>query len=215
MDPATQAMADCMAMVRGEHAVPPLTSQDVARIESEWVASLPGPGYLVLSSLHVVRRLIDAGATGRAIEHLGNALRLIEHYRLGMTEWPDEGGVPAAPNPPEFEGIRAQPVAELVAAANAVVERWHSKDWKQPHTAEFIGRLAAAVGAVKFPRPELYTCIGKDGTYALVGGAKPAGELRDLVQGKGLTVYRDVLSQAVYVRIDSDFDQRMARIGND
>ncbi len=39
--------------------------------------------------------------------------------------------------------------AELLQAADAVVERWHSKDWKQPHTADFINRLAAAVGAAK------------------------------------------------------------------
>lgn len=38
---------------------------------------------------------------------------------------------------------------ELIVAADAVVERWHSRDWKQPHTAEFINRLAAAVGAAK------------------------------------------------------------------
>lgn len=39
--------------------------------------------------------------------------------------------------------------AELIAAADATVERWHSRDWKQPHTADFIARLAAAVGAAK------------------------------------------------------------------
>jgi hypothetical protein len=38
---------------------------------------------------------------------------------------------------------------ELIEAADAVVERWHSLDWKQPHTAEFIARLSAAVGAAK------------------------------------------------------------------
>jgi hypothetical protein len=43
--------------------------------------------------------------------------------------------------------------AELLAAADAVVERWHSRDWKQPHTAEYIARLAAAVGAVKRRAP--------------------------------------------------------------
>lgn len=39
--------------------------------------------------------------------------------------------------------------SELVNAANATVERWHSKDWKQPHTAEFINRLALAIGTVR------------------------------------------------------------------
>lgn len=38
---------------------------------------------------------------------------------------------------------------ELVRAADAVVERWHSRDWKQPHTGEFIARLAASVGTAK------------------------------------------------------------------
>lgn len=45
--------------------------------------------------------------------------------------------------------------AELIAAANAVVERWHSRDWKAPHTKEFIERLAAAVGAAKAAPPAL------------------------------------------------------------
>jgi hypothetical protein len=44
---------------------------------------------------------------------------------------------------------------ELVHAADAVVERWHSRDWKQPHTADFINRLAAAVGSAKFAAPPL------------------------------------------------------------
>lgn len=50
----------------------------------------------------------------------------------------------AAPDAPA-----AEVAGELVKAADAVVERWHSKDWKQPHTGEFISRLAAAVGAAK------------------------------------------------------------------
>ncbi len=57
----------------------------------------------------------------------------------------------AQPEPVEATGGA---MAELLAAADAAVERWHSKDWKQPHTAEFINRLAAAVGALKFaPAP--------------------------------------------------------------
>jgi hypothetical protein len=46
-------------------------------------------------------------------------------------------------------------VAELVNAADAAVERWHSRDWKQPHTRDFIYRLAGAVGAVKRAAPPL------------------------------------------------------------
>lgn len=52
-----------------------------------------------------------------------------------------------------FDDLNAPTDAQqdgLIEAANAVVERWHSKDWKQPHTAEFISRLASAIGAVKF-----------------------------------------------------------------
>ena len=40
-------------------------------------------------------------------------------------------------------------LAELIEAADATVERWHSRDWKQPHTAEFINRLALAIGTVR------------------------------------------------------------------
>lgn len=55
----------------------------------------------------------------------------------------------------------------------------------------------------------LYTCIGKGGEYEVVDQAKPAGELRELVMGEELIVYRDQATQAAYVRIRSDFDRRM------
>lgn len=42
---------------------------------------------------------------------------------------------------------------ELIAAADAVVERWHSRDWKQPPTADFIARLSAAVGEARRAAP--------------------------------------------------------------
>ena len=48
-----------------------------------------------------------------------------------------------------FRRAAATVLAELIEAADATVERWHSRDWKQPHTAEFVARLSAAVGAAK------------------------------------------------------------------
>jgi hypothetical protein len=56
-------------------------------------------------------------------------------------------------SPQAAQGVKTW--QELVHAADAVVERWHSRDWKQPHTAEFINRLAEAVGALKFAAPPL------------------------------------------------------------
>lgn len=72
------------------------------------------------------------------------ALELATRFRA-------EGGITNDSNP-NFATPAAPTDAkpdELIEAANAVVERWHSRDWKQPHTADFIARLAAAVGAAK------------------------------------------------------------------
>jgi hypothetical protein len=60
--------------------------------------------------------------------------------------------VGAMPSPQAAQGVL---VAELVRAADAVVERWHSRDWKQPHTHDFIYRLDGAVGALKRAAPPL------------------------------------------------------------
>jgi hypothetical protein len=40
----------------------------------------------------------------------------------------------------------------LLAAAQAVVDRWNSPDWKDgTHTAEYINRLSAAIAAINMP----------------------------------------------------------------
>lgn len=44
---------------------------------------------------------------------------------------------------------RPEPASDLRAAAQAVVDRWDSPQWKdEPHTAEFINRLRRALEAV-------------------------------------------------------------------
>jgi hypothetical protein len=100
--------------------------------------------------------------------------------------------------------------AELLAAGNAVVEHWHSRDWKKPPTADVIARLTRAVGRVKRGR-ELYTCVGKGGEYELVGEAKGAGTLKTY---SGLIVYQDSMTGQMYCRSMTDFDNRMLRIGH-
>lgn len=69
--------------------------------------------------------------------------------------WAWEGWTAATASEESPQAAQGVKLAELVRAADAVVERWHSRDWKQPHTAEFINRLAAAVGALKFAAPPL------------------------------------------------------------
>lgn len=47
------------------------------------------------------------------------------------------------------KGWRPAPASDLRAAAQAVVDRWDSPQWKdEPHTAEFINRLRRALEAV-------------------------------------------------------------------
>lgn len=51
-----------------------------------------------------------------------------------------------------------------------------------------------------------YTCIGKGGTYELIGTAKGAGVLRDKPP---VRVYRDVATGNLYFRSVADFAERM------
>lgn len=76
-------------------------------------------------------------------------------------------------------------------------------------------RIVAALIAHTAPQPEqsgLYTCIGKGGSYELIGRATTAGVLK--VTGRfadEVIVYRDTESNALYCREPGDFRLRMAR----
>ena len=59
---------------------------------------------------------------------------------------------------------------------------------------------------------ELYTCIGKGGTYERLGYAKPSGTLRTIQGESGVIVYRDVQTGQLYFRDPGDFQSRMAPI---
>jgi hypothetical protein len=78
-----------------------------------------------------------------------------------------------------------------------------------------VARLNAAPIAQTAPQPEqsgLYTCIGKGGSYELIGRATTAGALK--VTGRfadEVIVYRDTKSNALYCREPGDFRLRMAR----
>lgn len=71
------------------------------------------------------------------------------------------------------------------------------------------GKRAAA------PQPEqsgLYTCIGKGGSYELIGRATTAGTLKATGRfADEVIVYRDTESSALYCRAPGDFHLRMAR----
>lgn len=81
------------------------------------------------------------------------------------------------------------------------------------------GRIATPLYAAPIkqaaPQPEqsgLYTCIGKGGSYELIGRATTAGALK--VTGRfadEVIVYRDTESSALYCREPGDFRLRMAR----
>jgi hypothetical protein len=86
---AERALPDLRFTLPARDAASPLNPQAVATIEREYVAALPGPGYLVQSALGIAARMCDNGLTMKAREHLGHAGRLIEYYRLGMDGWPD------------------------------------------------------------------------------------------------------------------------------
>lgn len=57
------------------------------------------------------------------------------------------------------------------------------------------------------PSPVLYTCIGKGGSYHLIGTARGAGDKRG---DDEVTVYRDTVTGQFYYRSEQDFDNRMA-----
>ena len=55
---------------------------------------------------------------------------------------------------------------------------------------------------------ELYTCIGKGGTYRLIGTSKGAG----VYKGQTLIVYQDIHTGQLYHRTAVDFAERMAQV---
>lgn len=57
-----------------------------------------------------------------------------------------------------------------------------------------------------------YTCIGKGGSYELIGRASPAGRLHNILGAMDIPVYRDVESGLLFVRDGQDFDVRMERL---
>lgn len=129
------------------------------------------PAAHVSAPTELTKRLRDIArgerplTTGALPELLVQAAEEIERYYGGMMAWKKTSSKKDADYNDERmarinDRLAAQPAPvsaqvsdELLSAADAVVERWHSKDWKQPHTAEFINRLSAAVGAVKFATP--------------------------------------------------------------
>lgn len=58
----------------------------------------------------------------------------------------------------------------------------------------------------------LYECIGKGGTYRLLGNAIGAGKCKDLGD---MVAYQDVISGQLFYRTREDFDARMALIVSD
>lgn len=58
-------------------------------------------------------------------------------------------------------------------------------------------------------KPELYTCLGKGGTYEVLGYAYGAGTQR----GVKVMVYQDVPTGRLFWRDIEDFNKRMVRIG--
>lgn len=73
-----------------------------------------------------------------------------------------------------------------------------------PH-ASLLPYAAQQPDTVAVPR-ELYTCIGKGGTYELIGKSQGAGELKH----QQLVVYRSAETGLLYHRTPDDFHARMA-----
>lgn len=57
-----------------------------------------------------------------------------------------------------------------------------------------------------------HTCVGKGGTYTLIGTAVGAGGKRG---SDNITVYRDTVTKQLYYRSEQDFDNRMALLAPD
>lgn len=73
----------------------------------------------------------------------------------------------------------AQPNNELIAAAQAVVDRWDSPKWKdQAHTGEFIDRLRKALAAPQ--EAPLDTSLASTGKSSLDRGSVPRTASQDI-----------------------------------
>jgi hypothetical protein len=106
-----------------------------------------------------------------------------------------------------LNGYRVRPYTLAVAAAaEAYYAQFASAhplpaQWRWPELWHAMDHAAVT-------DRDLYTCIGKGGTYENLGHARGAGEKR----GNIVTVYRDVQTGALYYRDPVDFGERMQRI---
>lgn len=109
---------------------------------------------------------------------------------------PNRRAAPSASASEELPPLPPHPLAE------------HSRHWSASECEAIRNYARAAVKAAKAaPTGPLYTCIGKGGTYELIGLAHPAGVLRKL---DAVKVYQ--AGGRLYYRTVDDFDERMQRI---
>jgi repressor LexA len=89
---------------------------------------------LGLSSKAGVKRLLDA------LEARGHIARKPSSARsIAIVSSTSDGDPPSLASALQLPEIR-----ELIDAANGVIGRWDSPDWKHGHTLDFIARLRAA-----------------------------------------------------------------------
>ena len=151
-----------------------LAGPGLAHVTCDCGAMGPG-GKTAAEAIAAWNRRATQPASAPADERLSGLLRGLEAGAVAAT-WPPHvlfalGQAIAtqakkAPDATAAPQGQAEPVTgDLLDAANAVVERRHTKDWKQPHTVVFIERLAAAVGAAKAAPAQPTQAVERDGMW--------------------------------------------------
>tara|TARA_B100001559_G_scaffold201360_1_gene168461 strand:- start:265 stop:1347 length:1083 start_codon:yes stop_codon:yes gene_type:complete len=122
---------------------------------------------------------------------------------------------PIAQTAPQFTSADESAVRELLAVLNRDGGQHQDSVGLAQAAQDALGEVDRLRQAQTEQQPEqsgLYTCIGKGGSYELIGRATTAGALK--VTGRfadEVIVYRDTESSALYCREPGDFRLRMAR----
>ncbi len=111
----------------------------------------------------------------------------------------------------------AQPAAQGNAEILEQCANWcanqAASDWYGKTAADMVRKFASSTGQpAAQDQGERYTCIGKGGSYELVGYARLAGELRGMLGGlvPDLAIYRS--DTDYFARTRQDFKERMEQI---
>lgn len=137
--------------------------------------------------------LMDANAMQQLLEALTGPLHYIREIQV-------------------TRGLGDNPIDLLLNQYNTQAKELLARRDKEASDVEPESAGAADTADQYLSLDEIYTCIGKGGRYELVSLARPAGELRNVIEPTDhqLVVYRE--GERHFVRTLKDFHQRMEKV---